>query len=109
MRFGIPAQKPARGEMRPLGCPERIRGSNLARSTEPLLSLPIQAGSASRHVDQIHLYLFTADCVPVQRSGTVSAISPSRSARSDYEYFIYERSAIHHLAQLESIVRGAAN
>src|SRR5437016_9026701 len=85
MRFGIPAQKPARVKIRPLGCRESA-GSNLARSTEPLHSLPIQGGSASRHVDQIHLYLFTAVCVPVQRSGTVSTISPSRSARSDYEY-----------------------
>src|SRR5439155_9549979 len=87
MRFGITGAKTrAWFEIRPLGCRESA-GSNLARSTEPLLSRPIQGGSASGHVDQIHLYLFTADCVPVQRSGTVSAISPSRSVGSDYEYF----------------------
>jgi len=60
-------------EIRPLGCRESA-GSNLARSDEPLHSLPIQGGSANRHVDQIHLYLFTADCVPVQRASTVSVI-----------------------------------
>jgi len=87
MRFGITGAKTrAWFEIRPLGCRESA-GSNLARSTEPLLSRPIQGGSASGHVDQIHLYLFTADCVPVQRSGTVSAISPSRRTISDYEYF----------------------
>src|SRR5213592_3363383 len=71
-------------EIRPLGCRESA-GSNLARSSEPLHSLPIQGGSASQHVDQIHLYLFTAVCVPVQRSGTVSVISPYRRTISDYE------------------------
>src|SRR2546428_13776233 len=74
-------------EIRPLGCRERA-GSNLARSDEPLLSLPTQGRSASRHVDQIHLSLFTAVCVPVQRSGTVPVISPCRSRRNDYEYFM---------------------
>ena len=29
MRFGIPAQKPARGKIRPLGCPESFRGLQL--------------------------------------------------------------------------------
>src|SRR5437016_13815136 len=88
MRFGITGAKTrAWFEIRPLGCRESA-GSNLARSTEPLHSLPIQGGSANRHVDQIHLYLFTADCVPVQRSGTVSVISTSRGERNDYEYFM---------------------
>ena len=78
-------------EIRPLGCRESA-GSNLARSDEPLLSLPTQGRSASRHVDQIHLSLFTAVCVPVQRSGTVLVISPCRTERNDYEYFICGRS-----------------
>ena len=73
-------------EIRPLGCRESA-GSNLARSDEPLHSLPIQGGSANRRVDQIHLSLFTAVCVPVQRSGSVPVISPCRTERSDYEYF----------------------
>src|SRR5213592_426961 len=73
-------------EIRPLGCRESA-GSNLARSTELLLSRPIQGGSGSRHVDQIHLYLFTADCVPVQRSTAAQVITPSCGAGNDYEYF----------------------
>src|SRR6266850_6964381 len=87
MRFGITGAKTrAWYEIRPLGCRESA-GSNLARSDEPLLSLPNQAGSANRHVDQIHLSLFTADCVPVQRASMNPVISPCRSARNDYEYF----------------------
>src|SRR5438309_6528761 len=86
MRFGIPAQKPRVVKIRPLGCRESA-GSNLARSTGPLHSLPIQGGSANRHVDQIHLYLFTADYVPVQRPSAAPVISLCRAARSDYEYF----------------------
>jgi len=72
-------------EIRPLGCRESA-GSNLARSNEPLLSGPNQVGSASRHVDQIHLSLFTADYVPVQRSGRRSVISHYHWTRSDCEY-----------------------
>ena len=87
MRFGITGAKTrAWFEIRPLGCRESA-GSNLARSSELLLSLSIQGGNASRHVDQIHLSLFTADCVPVQRASTVSVISPYRRTISDYEYF----------------------
>ncbi len=60
MRFGITGAKTrAWFEIRPLGCHESA-GSNLARSNEPLLSLPNQVGAASRHVDQIHLYLFSS-------------------------------------------------
>jgi len=83
---GYRRKNPRVAEIRPLGCRESA-GSNLARSTEPLLSLPNQAGSANQHVDQIHLSLFTAVCVPVQRSGTVLVISPCRTERNDYEYF----------------------
>src|SRR5438128_2949650 len=87
MRFGITGAKTrAWFEIRPLGCRESA-GSNLARSTEPLHSLPIQGGSANRHVDQIHLYLFTADCVPVQRASMTPVISTCRAAGNDYEYF----------------------
>src|SRR5438876_9717419 len=80
MRFGITGAKTrAWFEIRPLGCRESA-GSNLARSTGPLLSLPIQGGSASWRVDQIHLYLFTADYVPVQRTSAARVISLCRGA-----------------------------
>src|SRR5438477_4869263 len=87
MRFGITGAKTrAWFEIRPLGCRESA-GSNLARSSEPLLSLPNQAGSASRHVDQIHLSLFTARCMPVQHAGAPPVVTSSCRGRSDYEYF----------------------
>src|SRR5437660_9518003 len=85
---GYRRKNPRVVEIRPLGCRESA-GSNLARSTEPLLSLPNQAGSANRHVDQIHLYLFTADCVPVQRDATVPVITPSRAGRSDPIFILW--------------------
>src|SRR5437879_7756364 len=84
---GYRRKNPRVVEIRPLGCRESA-GSNLARSTGPLLSLPIQGGSANRHVDQIHLYLFTADYVPVQRAAALPVVSGYRRGRSDYEYFI---------------------
>src|SRR5436305_14796489 len=77
---GYRRKNPRGVEIRPLGCRESA-GSNLARSNEPLHSLPIQGGSASRHVAQIHLSLFTADCVPVQRRNATSAVNASRAAR----------------------------
>src|SRR5438046_10191544 len=87
MRFGITGAKTrAWFEIRPLGCRESA-GSNLARSNEPLLSRPNKGGNASRHVDQIHLYLFTADCVPVQDADAGPVVSDCRSYRNDYEYF----------------------
>ena len=83
MRFGITGAKTrAWFEIRPLGCRESA-GSNLARSSEPLLSLSVQADSANRHVDQIHLYLFTAIRVPVQQRIAISAVNASRAGRSD--------------------------
>jgi len=85
MRFGIPAQKPARGEIRPLGCRE-IAGSNLARSNEPLCGLPTVAVGANWRVDHFHLDQFTAPCLPVQSQSTDLDISPYRCNRSDYEY-----------------------
>src|SRR5438270_3103478 len=87
---GYRRKNPRVVEIRPLGCRESA-GSNLARSTEPLHSLPIQGGSANRHVDQIHLSLFTAVCIPVQRAGQLLVISPCRGVRNDYEYFICGR------------------
>lgn len=81
MRFGIPAQKPARREIRPLGCRE-IAGSNLARSNEPLCSLFAAANGANWRVDRIHLYLFTAVSVPVQNRAAISAVSASPTVRS---------------------------
>src|SRR5207237_9750149 len=87
MRFGITGAKTrAWFEIRPLGCRESA-GSNLARSDEPLLALPNQAGSANRHVDQIHLYFSTAVCVPVQQRIAARGVSLCRAARSDYEIF----------------------
>jgi hypothetical protein len=89
MRFGITGAKTrAWFEIRPLGCHESA-GSNLARSNEPLLSLPNQAGAASRHVDQIHLSLFTADCVPVQQRIAISAVNPSRGGKSDPIFILW--------------------
>jgi hypothetical protein len=58
-------KRPARGEIRPLGCRE-IAGSNLARSNEPLSGLPYQTGGMNWRGDHIHLYLFTAVYMPVQ-------------------------------------------
>src|SRR5438874_4587185 len=91
MRFGITGAKTrAWFAIRPLGCRESA-GSNLARSDEPLLSLPIQGGSASRHVDQIHLYLFTAIRVPVQQRIAISAVNASRAGRSDPIFILRPR------------------
>src|SRR6267378_3331491 len=87
MRFGMTGAKTrAWFEIRPLGCRESA-GSNLARSNEPLLSLPNQAGSTNRQVDRIHLYLFTADYAPVQRPSAAQVVSRYRRARNDYEFF----------------------
>src|SRR5712691_5368378 len=86
MRFELPAQKPARGEIRPLGCRE-LRAPTWRDLNAPLFGLPAPAGSANRRVDQIHLYLFTAVCVPVQRTSATPVISPSYRAGNDYEYF----------------------
>src|SRR6267143_6781215 len=105
MRFGITGAKTrAWFEIRPLGCRESA-GSNLARSDEPLLSLPNQAGSANRHVDQIHLYLFTADCVPVQWISPARVVNHCRRGRSDYEYFDGSRSISANGTSFFSIMR----
>ena len=79
-------KKPARGEIRPLGCRE-IAGSNLARSNEPLCSLPAAADGANWRVDHFHLYLCTAVSVPVQDDGAIWIISPSRADRKDPNFF----------------------
>ncbi len=73
-------------EIRPLGY-RAIAGSNLARSNEPLCGLPTVVGGATWRVDRLHLPLFTAIRVPVQAASAARVISPSRGARSDYEYF----------------------
>ena len=75
-------KKPARGEIRPLGC-RGIAGSNLARSNEPLFSLPAAAGGATWRVDRFHLHLFTAFSVSVQDDGAVSVVNASRADRKD--------------------------
>ena len=83
MRFGITGAKTrAWFEIRPLGCRESA-GSNLARSSEPLLNLSVQADSANRHVDQIHLSLFTAGYMPVQQAKQIRVVSSSPPAKSD--------------------------
>jgi len=52
----------------------KVRAPTWRDRNGPLSSVPDLAGSANRRVDHFHLDQFTADCVPVQRSGTVSAI-----------------------------------
>jgi hypothetical protein len=42
-----------------------------------------KADSANRQVDQIHLTLFTARCVPVQQLIPLAAVNASRADRSD--------------------------
>jgi hypothetical protein len=79
-------KKPARGEIRPLGCRE-IAGSNLARSNEPLCSLSAAADGANWRVDRFHLHLCTAFSVPVQDDGAISGISASRADRKDPNFF----------------------
>src|SRR6266852_7889570 len=83
---GYRRKNPRVVEIRPLGA-AKVRAPTWRDRNGPLSSVPDLAGSANRRGDHLHLDQFTADCVPVQRSGNVSAISPSRSARSDYEYF----------------------
>jgi hypothetical protein len=93
MRFGITGAKTrAWFEIRPLGCRESA-GSNLARSNQPLLNQPNQAGGASRHVDQIHLGLFTADCVPVQQAKQIPVVNPSPRETSNPIFIFNPRVA----------------
>ncbi len=66
-----------------------IAGSNLAKSNEPLCRPPAPAGSADRRVDHFHRSSCTAVSVLVQYRPWISAVSPYRRGRSNYEYFYY--------------------
>jgi hypothetical protein len=62
-------------------------GLQLGEIEQPLLSLSDKADEANRHADQIHLSLFTAGYMPVQRSNGTLSVTHSRRERNDYEYF----------------------
>jgi hypothetical protein len=85
---GYRRKNPRVVEIRPLGCRE-IAGSNLARSNEPLCSLPTVAGGANWRVNQIHLALFTAFCVPVQQLIAIAAVNTCRAGRSDPIFILW--------------------
>jgi len=87
---GYRRKNPRVVEIRPLGCRESA-GSNLARSNEPLCSLPAVAGGAVWRVDRLHLPLFTAIRVPVQQSIVISAVNAYRAGRSDSIFILWLR------------------
>ena len=87
---GYRRKNPRVVEIRPLGCRESA-GSNLARSNEPLLSLPAVADGANWRVDQIHLYLLTADPVPVQQRIAIEAVNTCRAGSSGAIFILRPR------------------
>src|SRR6266480_1589952 len=72
------------------GAPKAFGGSNLARSSEPLSSLPAVAGGANWRVDRFHRSSFTAVSLSVQYGPPISAVSHSPSARSDLIFIFLE-------------------
>jgi hypothetical protein len=82
-----PAQRPARGKIRPLGCRE-LRAPTWRDLNEPLGRPPAPAGSANRRVNQFHPPSCTGVSPPVQCRAAISGVSPSPTARSDSEYFL---------------------
>jgi hypothetical protein len=66
----------------------KVRAPTWRDRTSLYLACPPRGGSASRQVDQIHLYLFTAIRVPVQQRIATSVVNAYRTGRSDPIFYL---------------------
>ena len=85
---GYRRKKPARGKIRPLGCPESVRGLQLGENLTSLYAArPPQRAARTGALINFIGPSCTAVSVFVQHRTAISAVSPYRRGRSDYEYF----------------------